>query len=421
MISSSPLILTAILAGTGALGSALPPNAKVGTTVLNRDEGTSGRASLTQIRNPNHAFNGALSVYKTYLKYNAPIPQYLKDAVANFTLSRRDTGSATTTPIDSFDNAYITPVSIGTPPQTLNLDFDTGSSDLWVFSSETPSSERNGQNIYDPGSSSTANQMSGYTWSISYGDGSSSNGDVYQDQVTVGGLTVAQQAVESAQQVSSSFTSQSAIDGLLGLGFDSLNTVSPQKQPTWFDSIKPSLDAPLFTADLKYHAPGTYNFGYIDSSAYTGDITYTSVNTNPGYWTFTSSGYAIGTGSFSSSSISGIADTGTTLLYLPTSIVRAYYAKIRGSSNSNTYGGYVFPCSATVPSFTFGVGSARITIPGTFINYGPVQTGSSTCFGGMQSSSGVGINIFGDVALKAAFVVFNGGSPPTLGWASKPL
>lgn len=101
--------------------------------------------------------------------------------------------------------------------------------------------------------------------------------------------------------------------------------------------------------------------------------------------------------------------------------MRAYYAKIRGSSNSNTYGGYVFPCSATVPSFTFGVGSARITIPGTFINYGPVQTGSSTCFGGMQSSSGVGINIFGDVALKAAFVIFNGGSPPTLGWASKPL
>jgi hypothetical protein len=145
------------------------------------------------------------------------------------------------------------------------------------------------------------------------------------------------------------------------------------------------------------------------------------VNTSPGYWTWTSSGYAVGTGSFSSTSITGIADTGTTLLYLPTSIVTAYYGQVSGSSNSRTYGGYVFPCSTTLPSFTFGVSSARITIPGTYMNYGPVTAGSSTCFGGLQSSSGIGINIFGDVALKAAFVVFNGASSPTLGWASKAL
>jgi hypothetical protein len=143
------------------------------------------------------------------------------------------------------------------------------------------------------------------------------------------------------------------------------------------------------------------------------------VNTSPGYWTWTSSGYAIGSGSFSSSSISGIADTGTTLLYLPTSIVTAYYAKVSGSSNSRTYGGYVFPCSATLPTFTFGVGSLRIVIPAAYMNYGPVAT--NVCFGGLQSSSGLGINIFGDVALKAAFVVFNGGSSPKLGWAKKTL
>lgn len=100
-------------------------------------------------------------------------------------------------------------------------------------------------------------------------------------------------------------------------------------------------------------------------------------------------------------------------------MVRAYWAQVSGSQNSNTVGGYVFPCSATLPSFTFGVGSARIVIPGDYIDFGPISTGSSTCFGGIQSSAGVGINIFGDVALKAAFVVFDGSSTPRLGWASK--
>ena len=98
-----------------------------------------------------------------------------------------------------------------------------------------------------------------------------------------------------------------------------------------------------------------------------------------------------------------------------------FYSQIPGATNNRNYGGYVFPCAATVPSFTFGVGAAKFTIPPAYINYGKVSSGSTTCFGGIQSSSGVGINIFGDVALKAAFVVFDAGPTPQIGWATKEL
>jgi Eukaryotic aspartyl protease len=48
-----------------------------------------------------------------------------------------------------------------------------------VFSSELPQSVTDGHNSYDPKNSPTAKLMSGSTWSVHYGDGSSASGNVY--------------------------------------------------------------------------------------------------------------------------------------------------------------------------------------------------------------------------------------------------
>ncbi|TGJ81562.1 hypothetical protein E0Z10_g7205 [Xylaria hypoxylon] len=376
-----------------------------------------GRFSVTQTRNANFKRHGPAQVAKTYLKYGRPVPDELAAALG-MTNNKRSKGSVVSSP-QEYDSEWLTPVQIGTPAQTLNLDFDTGSSDLWVFSTDTSARYVNGQAQYSPSKSTSAAKITSAKWSISYGDGSSSSGIVYTDVVTIGGLSVAKQAVESAQTVSSSFTDESDLDGLLGLAFSTLNTVTPTRQKTWFDNIKTSLDAPLFAVDFKAGGlPGSYDFGYIDTAKYTGAITYASVSTSQGFWEFVSSGYAVGTATFKSTSIDGIADTGTTLLYLPAAVVTAYWSQVSGSKNDASAGGYTFPCSATLPSFTFGVGTARIVIPGKYINYAP-YTGT-TCFGGIQSSAGIGINIFGDVALKAAYVVFDS-TTPRIGWASKTL
>lgn len=100
-----------------------------------------------------------------------------------------------------------------------------------------------------------------------------------------------------------------------------------------------------------------------------------SINNANGFWEFTGAGYAVGSGAFKSSSIDTIADTGTTLLLMDDSVVSAYYAKVSGASYDSSQGGYTFPCSATLPSFTLGIGSYKSVIPGTYMNYSPA-TGS---------------------------------------------
>jgi aspergillopepsin I len=208
------------------------------------------KVSVPVTHNRDFKAHGPLALAKAYHKFNKPLPKDIANAVAG--LKKRATGSVQNVP-QQYDSEYLAAVQIGTPAQTLNLDFDTGSSDLWVFSTETPSNEVQGQALYNPGSSSTAQLLQGETWSITYGDQSSSSGDVYSDVVTIGGLSVQGQAVESAQQVSAQFSSGPS-SGLLGLAFSSINTVTPDQQKTFFDNATPNLDAPLFTANLNHNA-----------------------------------------------------------------------------------------------------------------------------------------------------------------------
>ena len=130
----------------------------------------------------------------------------------------------------------------------------------WVFSTLTPSSESAGHTLYNP---STGTKKSGYSWKITYGDNSGAAGVVYGDKVVVGGVTATSQAVEAATSVSAQFVQDTASDGLLGLAFSSINTVSPTKQTTFFDTVKSTLAKALFTADLKKGAPGSYTFGLV--------------------------------------------------------------------------------------------------------------------------------------------------------------
>ncbi len=255
--------------------------------------------------------------------------------------------------------------------------------------------------------------MPGYTWSISYADGSGASGVCGTDTVTIGTTTVQGQCVELADTVSSGFVSDAG-DGLIGMAFSSINTVQPQAQNTFFENALPSLDSPLFAAYLPETADGSYDFGYTDSTKYTGTIQYAPVDSSNGFWEYSTANYQVGSTTYSQSGYTGISDTGTTLILMGDDAVDNYYNAVSGASYSSSQGGYTFPCSATLPSLSFQIGDNYATVPGSILNFQDV--GDGTCFGGLQSVGSGTQNIYGDVFFNANYGVFDA-SGPSFGFA----
>lgn len=141
---------------------------------------------------------------------------------------------------------------------TILQDFDSGSSDLWCWSTELPKTTTQSagkeHTIYDPTKSSTFKNSSGSSWQIQYGDSSSASGTVGTDNIEIGNITVENQAIELANKLSSQFTQDASSDGLLGLAFGSINTVQPTPVKTPVENMIAQDDIPqnaeLFTCYL---------------------------------------------------------------------------------------------------------------------------------------------------------------------------
>lgn len=217
--------------------------------------------TIHQVRNENYRENtrsGPLALARAYRKYGKPVPEPLARVLSSWNMYKRDneTSSVAASP-EEWDSEYLTPVSVGTPPQNFNVTIDTGSSDFWLFSTELAQQEGGvalGRDaLYDPAKSQSATLLQGYFWNISYGDGSGASGNVYTDVLTVGNISALNQSVGAASQVSAMFIEDAHNDGILGLAFPDLNTVEPVQQDTFFGNVMDSLQEPLFAVDLKYN------------------------------------------------------------------------------------------------------------------------------------------------------------------------
>ena len=122
---------------------------------------------------------------------------------------------------------------MGTPPQSIQVVFDTGSADMWLFSSHTP--RKQPYLHYFDGSRSSTYQPSSTPWSIRYGKGEVA-GVLSRDIVRLGNhQTVSPYEFAEAIEYSSDLVdAQLPLDGILGMSFSEL---SRAKQPTLLDAL----------------------------------------------------------------------------------------------------------------------------------------------------------------------------------------
>lgn len=83
---------------------------------------------LEQVSVGQKFLNGPIAMLKTYNKYAKVGAQAPSEVLA--AAAAAQSGSVTATP-EQYDESYLCPVTVG--GSTLNLDFDTGSADLYVF------------------------------------------------------------------------------------------------------------------------------------------------------------------------------------------------------------------------------------------------------------------------------------------------
>ncbi|KHN99727.1 aspartic proteinase [Metarhizium album ARSEF 1941] len=415
-------VVLAILADGAAVGERTNAAPQEGAP---RTNGTS--FSLNQVRNQDfQGHNGAVAFLRAHFKYADSLPDHLSKLVqdtpdfrlkAGWSGQGGQTGSVLASPSFLVDTEYSVIVKIGSPPQKIPMNLDTGSSDFWVFSTETDKALVRGQVLYDANRSFTSHFLTGQSWKIKYGDNTTASGYVYTDRVEIGGTHVNAQAVQVAVNVSKALTKDDFVCGILGMANSAANTVRPTRQLTYIDNIKNDLARPLFTADLRSQAPGTYNFGFIDHSAYIDDIAYTPIERSFPLWMIKTTGHKVGT-YHGNEAVEAIVDTGTSLLLLPESVVSSYYARVPGSSVDPFLGMVVVPCNAKLPDFYLKIGSYRGRVPGSYMNYGPLDP--QRCYGGLQSSRALPFSVIGDVFLKAQFAVFDYGNA-RVGFANKRL
>lgn len=314
-------------------------------------------------------------------------------------------------PVSNFLNAqYFSEISIGTPPQDFKVVLDTGSSNLWVPSSDCNSIACYLHSKYDSSKSSTY-KANGTSFEIRYGSGSLS-GFVSQDDMTIGDLKIVGQDFAEATSEPGLAFAFGRFDGILGLGYDtiSVNHIVP---PFYKMLDQKLLDEPVFA----FYLGNTDNegdeseavFGGIDPAHYTGKLVKLPLR-RKAYWEVDLDAITFGNATAEIENTGAILDTGTSLIALPSTLAELLNKEIGAKKSFN--GQYTVDCSKrdSLPDLTFTLTGYDFTI-GPYDYILEVQGSCISSFMGMDFPEPAGpLAILGDAFLRKWYSVYDLGT-----------
>lgn len=256
--------------------------------------------------------------------------------------------------VNDYENSqYYGEITLGTPPQSFEVIFDTGSSDLWVAGSSCDSScGRHAE--YDSSKSSTY-QANGTAFDIMYGSGPVSG---YQsvDNLEWGGLAVKDQMfaeVTDAQGLGLAYK-LGKFDGILGLAFPvlSVNHVPTVFQNTVEQGLVSRGEFSFFLGNCRSDE-GELLLGGTDPNYYKGEFDYVPLSSAT-YWEINMDKMIVA-GTVYGEKSKAIVDSGTSLLTGPSKYVEDI-AKQLGAKEMGRTGEYLMDCDANAPDLEFVLG-----------------------------------------------------------------
>ncbi|GJJ72119.1 hypothetical protein EMPS_04476 [Entomortierella parvispora] len=274
---------------------------------------------------------------------------------------KRD-GVSSSSPLTNIENdvIYTVPLQLGTPPQSFNVAIDTGSPITWISSSNCTGSGCDNSTRFDCSASSTCKPISNGGFNASYVSGQGVIGNYASETFTLGSLKftgVAGLVTENDAQFPAD------VDGLMGLWYYAAEGDVPilnvlQSSAALVNNMI-GIWLETSTATTNTAPGGEITFGGVDTSRYSGNITYVDcVSDRP--WTIPVSGLTVGNTSISVTGVTAAIDTGTTALLVPETVANAIHAVIPGAVNTDQ--GWFIPCSGNTNT-TFQFGTFKGVIP----------------------------------------------------------
>jgi hypothetical protein len=306
------------------------------------------------------------------------------------------------TPVQDYLNAqYYGPITIGTPAQDFLVVYDTGSSNLWVPSSECGFCLKT---KYDHTKSSTY-VKNGEKFSIQYGSGALS-GFLSEDTVSVAGYTIQQTFAEATSEPSLGFQI-GKFDGIMGLAWPTISV--DQVTPVMQNIVKQTGAEPVFGFYLGDDATGELTLGGYDESKISGEIHYVPLS-NTTYWMSELQGFTFGGKAVPGTPNYGVFDTGTSLLAGPTESVTAIAKELGATALESEW---IVDCSkrSTFPDLQITLAGKTFTLTADQYVLDISEGGESECLLGMM---GIELPpqlppfwILGDVFLRTQYSIFD--------------